>query len=157
MVLGNKQISQEGSSPEPLEVNMAAALTVMSSDPPRSQHTFHTGAASRQCSPFSIAQFVLKEKVIAKFVGIRPCPSCPAKIRSIVIRTCPEGVSPIPTPVPRTTHRTVSCLPSGCSRSCIVINTCSTRPKAALGPHDSSNTTDLCSSKSACPRVGGLQ
>ena len=92
MVLGNKQISQEGSSPEPLEVNMAAALTVMSSDPPRSQHTFHTGAASRQCSPFSIAQFVLKEKVIAKFVGIRPCPSCPAKIRSIVIRTCPEGV-----------------------------------------------------------------
>jgi hypothetical protein len=45
---------------------MAAALTVMSSDPPRSQPTFHTGAASSQCSPFSIAQFVLKEKVIPK-------------------------------------------------------------------------------------------
>jgi hypothetical protein len=37
---------------------MAAALTVMSSDPPRFQPTFHTGAASRQCSAFSIAQFV---------------------------------------------------------------------------------------------------
>jgi len=45
---------------------MAVALTVMSSDPPRSQPTFHTGAASRQCSAFSIAQFVLKEKVIQK-------------------------------------------------------------------------------------------
>ena len=58
MALGNKQISQEDSSPEALETNMAAALTVMSSDPPRSQPTFHTGAASRQCSAFFIAQFV---------------------------------------------------------------------------------------------------
>ena len=58
MALGNKQISQEDNSPEALLTNMAAALIVMSSVPPRSPHTFHTGAASRQCSAFSIAQFV---------------------------------------------------------------------------------------------------
>ena len=40
----------------------------------RSQPTFHTGAASRQCSPFSIARFVFERKSHPQ-KGIKPCPS----------------------------------------------------------------------------------
>ena len=50
------------------------SLCVVSSDPPRSQFTFHTRAASRQCSPFSIARFVFERKSHLQ-KGIKPCPS----------------------------------------------------------------------------------
>ena len=51
--------------------NVAAALTVMSSDPPRSQPTFHTGAASRQCSAFysPLCNSCLIKKVVPKTKG----------------------------------------------------------------------------------------